>query len=80
MIQMGISEVAEETGIHASSLRRWESLGFIARDRVSFRNTWVRLYSIKDIELLKRVKELMDAGYRLRPAFDRARQEIEEEE
>jgi hypothetical protein len=72
MILNGINEVSKETGIHASSLRRWESLGFIAPGRISFGETWVRVYSDVDVALLKRVKGLMDEGYKLRAAFERA--------
>jgi len=71
MILNGINEVSKETGIHPSSLRRWESLGFIAPGRISFGETWARVYSDEDVELLKRVKRLMDDGYKLRAAFDR---------
>jgi len=71
MVLNGINEVAKETGIHPSSLRRWESLGLIAPGRISFGETWVRVYSDEDVELLKRVKGLMDEGYKLRAAFER---------
>jgi len=72
MILNGINEVAKETGIHPSSLRRWESLGFIAPGRISFGETWVRVYSDEEVELLKQVKEFMDEGYKLRRAFEKA--------
>jgi len=71
MILNGINEVSKETGIHPSSLRRWEALGFIAPGRISFGETWVRVYSDEDVELLKRAKRLMDEGYKLRAAFER---------
>ncbi len=71
MILNGINEVSKETGIHPSSLRRWEALGFIAPGRISFGETWVRVYSDQDVELLKQVKKLMDEGYKLRAAFER---------
>ncbi len=71
MILNGINEVSKETGIHPSSLRRWESLGFIAPGRISFGETWVRVYSDQEVELLKRVKTLIDEGYKVRAAFER---------
>ena len=58
--------------MNTSSLRRWESLGLIAPERISFGETWVRVYSYEDVELLKRVKRLMDEEYRLGAAFERA--------
>jgi hypothetical protein len=75
MILNGINEVSKETGIHPSSLRRWESLGFIAPGRISFGETWVRVYTDEEVELLRRVKALMDEGFRLRPAFEKAAEE-----
>ncbi len=79
MIVNGINSVSEETGIHPSSLRRWEAMGLIAPGRVDFGSTWVRIYCEADIALLKRAKELMDEGYRIRVAFERAAEEMEEE-
>lgn len=79
MILNGINEVSKETGIHPSSLRRWESLGFIAPGRISFGETWVRVYSDEDVELLKRVKGLMDEGYNLRAAFERSTEETQQD-
>ncbi len=75
MILNGINEVSKETGIHPSSLRRWESLGFIAPGRISFGETWVRVYSDDEVELLKQVKRLMDEGYKLRAAFEQVEQD-----
>jgi DNA-binding transcriptional MerR regulator len=80
MILNGINEISKESGIHPSSLRRWESLGLIAPGRIVFGETWVRVYSDQDLALLKRVKELMDDGYRVRPAFDKATAELDEGE
>ena len=78
MVISGINSVSKEIGIHPSSLRRWEAMGLIAPGRVDFGETWVRIYSEEDIALLKRVKQLMDEGYRLRAAFERAGQMTEE--
>jgi hypothetical protein len=78
MILNGISEVSKETGIHPSSLRRWEALGFMAPGRISFGETWVRVYTDEEVELLKTVKRLIDEGYRVRPAFERASGRIEQ--
>ena len=79
MIINGINAVAKETGIHPSSLRRWEAMGLILPGRVDFGDTWARIYEEDEIALLKRVKELMDEGYRLRAAFEKAEEEMEEE-
>jgi DNA-binding transcriptional MerR regulator len=79
MILEGINEVSKETGIHTSSLRRWESQGFIAPGRISFGETWVRVYSEREVELLKQVKGLMDEGYKLRRAFEKAAEDSQAE-
>jgi DNA-binding transcriptional MerR regulator len=80
MILNGINAVSQETGIHPSSLRRWESLGLIEVGRLDFGETWVRIYSDEEMELLKRVKRLLDEGMKLRPAFEKARDEINKED
>jgi len=73
MIMNGINEVSEATGIHPSSLRRWESVGLIAANRIAFGKTWMRVYSDEDVELLKQVRRFMDQGYKLKWAFEKAR-------
>jgi DNA-binding transcriptional MerR regulator len=79
MILNGINEVSKETGIHPSSLRRWEGMGIIAPGRISFGETWVRVYSDEEVVLLKHVKELLDEGYKLRRAFEKATEDSEAE-
>lgn len=77
MILNGINAVSRETGIHPSSLRRWEAQGLITPGRVDFGSTWVRIYTDAEVELLRRVKALMDEGYRVRAAFEKAEQAME---
>jgi len=78
----GINAVSKETGIHESSLRRWESMGLICPGRVDLGKTTVRVYTADEMSLLGRAKELMDGGYKLRKALKIATLEadIEEEE
>ena len=76
MVLNGINEIAEATGIHPSSLRRWESMGLISADRIAFGKTWMRVYTDADLGLLKKVKHLMDKGYKLQWAFEKARNEM----
>lgn len=66
----------KETGIHPSSLRQWESHRLMVPDRVMFGETSVRVYSEEEVELLKRAKVLMDDGYKLRWAFEKAREDL----
>jgi DNA-binding transcriptional MerR regulator len=66
----GITAVSRQTGIHEASLRRWESLGLLKTERIELGSSRVRVYTPDDIDLLHRVKELMDDGMTLRAAFD----------
>ena len=78
----GINVVSLETGIHESSLRRWEEKGLITPARVDLGKTTVRVYTADEVALLGRAKELMDGGYKLRKAPEIAELEakIEAEE
>jgi len=58
-----ISVVAGMLGIHAQTLRYYERLGLVAPSRSQGRR---RLYSLADIERLRRIKALMnDLGVNL---------------
>ena len=52
-----ISVVAKMIGVHAQTLRYYEREGLISPSRSAGR---IRLYSMRDIEKLQRVKTLMD--------------------
>ena len=64
-----IGAVSKETGIHPSSLRRYEERGFVTPQRLRVGGALVRVYSASDVELLKEVKGLVEAGYTVRAAF-----------
>lgn len=66
----GINAVSTETGVHESSLRRWESMGLICPGRVDLGKTTVRVFTREDVEALKKVKDLMDSGIKIRTAFE----------
>ena len=70
---MTIGAVSRITGIHVSSLRRWERLGLIEPKRLLVGSSSQRIYTPKEVELLRRVKEHLDDGYGLRRAFQLAR-------
>jgi DNA-binding transcriptional MerR regulator len=78
MILEGIGAVSAETSLSKSSLRRYESLGLISPGRIDFGDTWVRVYSRDQVDLLKRVKTLMDRGYKSRAAFEKASEASEQ--
>lgn len=75
----GIAVVSRETGIHESSLRRWEEMGLIDPARVDLGKTTVRVYTGDEVAVLRRAKELMDGGYKLRKALEIAELEAEME-
>jgi DNA-binding transcriptional MerR regulator len=66
----GINAVSKETGIHESSLRRWETTGLICPGRVDLGKTTVRVFTREDMDTLKKVKDLMDSGIKIRTAFE----------
>ncbi len=66
----GINAVAKQTGFSESTLRRWESMGFFHSDRVSLGNNEIRIYSDDHVDLLRRVKDLINSGMRVRAAFE----------
>lgn len=72
----GIHAVAEELGVHPSSLRRWELNGLISPERATMGKTTLRIYDENTMRLLRRAKALMDAGMAVRDAFGRARAEM----
>ena len=76
----GITAVSRRTGIHESSLRRWEDMGLIEPRRIDLGKTTVRVYDEVDVALLVYAKELMDSGMKLRVAFKNARIEFDGEE
>lgn len=52
-----ISVVARMVGVHAQTLRYYEKMGLIEPQRSSGK---IRLYSDQDVELLRRVRKLME--------------------
>ena len=66
----GINATARATGITESTLRRWEATGFFTSQRVCMGNAEVRIYSADLVDYLIRIKNLIDSGMRVRPAFE----------
>lgn len=66
----GINSTAHQTGITESTLRRWESMGFFTADRVFLGDNEMRMYSDQLVNLLRRVKNVIDSGLRIRAAFE----------
>ncbi len=66
----GINATAHQTGITESTLRRWEANGFFTADRVFLGDNEMRIYSDELVDLLRRVKNLIEDGLRLSAAFE----------
>ncbi|MBI5251908.1 MAG: MerR family transcriptional regulator [Desulfomonile tiedjei] len=75
-----IGTVSEITDIHPSSLRRWESQGYIRPLRMFLSGASHRIYTDAQVELLKRVKGYLGEGYYLKAAFRLAKQNSEQGE
>lgn len=58
----GISVAAELTGIGAQTLRQYESRGLVEPDRTT---GGTRRYSADDLDRLRRISDLIDAGLNL---------------
>lgn len=57
-----ISVAAQLSGLHPQTLRQYDRLGLVSPDRTAGRN---RLYSLRDIERLRRVQRLANDGINL---------------
>ena len=68
---MAIKEVAERTGIAAATIRMWEQrYGFPEPARTA---SGYRMYTDEDVDALRRVSTLRDAGLSVPAALERAR-------
>jgi len=54
-----IAQVSESLGVSSTMIRRWEALGFIEPMRLP---SGFRLYSTKDLERLRRIRDLVRSG------------------
>ena len=70
MKSYGINATAKSSGISESTLRHWKSMDFFTADRVLLGDNEMRIYSDKLVDLLRRVKNVIDDGLRLRAAFE----------
>jgi DNA-binding transcriptional MerR regulator len=74
-----IGEVAEELGVNTSLIRYWEKeFGHVLRPRRNSKGD--RLYTTKEIEQLRRIRELVKGqGFTLNGAKERLRSGAEEQ-
>ena len=68
-----ISHVARIVGVSPRQLYYWESIGVIKPVYERFGSYSYRRYSQEDIDFLIRIRRLLDDGYMLRAAVERAK-------
>ena len=69
-----IGDTAKMTGASRKQIRHWEFKRYIpTADRVICGDRAYRRFTLKQVERIARIKELLDEGYSLAPAAERAK-------
>lgn len=68
----GATEAATRVGITLRQLYYWERLGVVEPRRETFGDRKFRRYTERDIQVLRQVKQLVDEGYVLSRAAEKA--------
>ena len=69
-----ISYVAKTAGVSSRQLYYWEYLGIVKPGYAQFGSYSYRRYSQQDVNLLTRIKNLLDEGYTLRTAVRKVKE------
>ncbi len=72
------SEVTRKLDISLRQLYYWELKGIVKPKMVTMGSREFKRYSLRDFEVLKRVKEYLDQGYTLNSAVQKAHAVAEE--
>jgi DNA-binding transcriptional MerR regulator len=68
-----IGNASKLTGASQKQIRRWEAKGYIPEAaRIVYGDVAYRRFSLKHVERISRIKELLDKGYTLPAAADKA--------
>jgi DNA-binding transcriptional MerR regulator len=71
-----IGSVATITGATKKQIRNWEASGHIPKaDRIQYGGRAYRRFSLKQVELISKIKDLRDEGYTLPAAAEKAKAE-----
>jgi len=71
-----IGNVAKMTGATKKQIRNWEASGHIPNaDRIQYGGRAYRRFSLKQVELISKIRELRDEGYTLSAAAEKAKAE-----
>lgn len=73
-----IGDVANKfTGVTARQLRNWEDCGYLGKvERVVCGKRAYRRYNLKQVNLIEKIQEHLDQGYKLKMAAQKARDYI----
>jgi len=71
-----IGIVAKMTGATKKQIRNWEASGHIPKaDRIQYGDRAYRRFSLKQVELISKIRDLRDEGYTLPAAAEKAKAE-----
>ena len=69
-----IGDTSKLTRASMKQIRNWEAKGYIPKaDRVVSGDRAYRRFSLKQVELISRIKDLLDEGYTLPAAAEKAK-------
>lgn len=69
----GIGDVSKMTGATQKQIRNWEAKGYIPKAaRIACGDRAYRRFSLKQVELISRIKGYLDEGYALPVAAEKA--------
>ena len=72
-----IGDTARLSGASMKQIRNWEVKGFIpTADRITSGDRSYRRFNLKQVELITRIKHLLDEGYTLPAAAEKATGEM----
>jgi len=73
-INYSIGDTAKMTGATQKQIRNWEAKGYIpTADRVVSGDRAYRRFSLKQVEMITRIKDFLDEGYTLSVAAEKAK-------
>jgi DNA-binding transcriptional MerR regulator len=71
-----IGNVANMTGASIKQIRNWEARGYIPdADRIQYGDRAYRRFSLMQVELISKIRELRDEGYTVPAAAKKAKAE-----
>ena len=71
-----IGNVAKITGATKKQIRNWEASGHIPKvDRIQYGDRSYRRFSLRQVELISKIRELRDMGYTVAAAAKKAKTE-----